>query len=94
MPLRMIGAMILGMEALDAGYPLMTAAIAGVAVHMVLSIAFAIAFAVVSPSSATTGTLVLLGIGCGTGPPQAFFFGAPVGWYVGRARPAAGPSTV
>jgi uncharacterized membrane protein YoaK (UPF0700 family) len=100
-----------------------TAAIAGVIVHMVLSIAFAVVLAAVSPSTATTGTLVLLGIGFGialwlvnfyaiapiagwtwfqeqTNPVvqflahHAFFFGAPVGWYVGSARPLAVPSTL
>ena len=82
MPLRMIGAMVLGMEALDPSYPLLTAAIAGVIVHMVLSIAFAIVFAAVSPSTAATGTLVLLGIGFGIGLWLVNFYAiAPVaGW--------------
>jgi hypothetical protein len=65
MPLRMIGGIVLGAEAVDPSYPLITAAIAGVLVHMVLSIAFAIVFAAIVPATAASGTLVLLGIGFG-----------------------------
>jgi hypothetical protein len=45
MPLRMIGAMLLGEQALDPGFSLVTAAAAGVGVHMVLSIVYGIAVA-------------------------------------------------
>jgi uncharacterized membrane protein YagU involved in acid resistance len=42
MPLRMIGAIALGPEALEPGYSLATAGFAGVAVHMVLAIVYGI----------------------------------------------------
>jgi uncharacterized membrane protein YagU involved in acid resistance len=82
MPLRMIGGIALGAQALDPSYPLITAAIAGVLVHMVLSIAFAIVFAVVMPATITSGTLTLLGIGFGIALWVVnFFVIAPVaGW--------------
>lgn len=82
MPLRMIGGIALGAQALDPGYPLITAAIAGVLVHMVLSIAFAIVFAVIIPPTVTSGTLALLGIGFGIGLWIVnFFVIAPLaGW--------------
>lgn len=54
MPLRMIGAMALGPEALDPGYSLAVAAMAGVAIHMILSIAFAGMFAVMASFIAVT----------------------------------------
>lgn len=53
MPLRMIGAMVLGSAALDPGYSLAVAAMTGVVVHMVLSIAFAGVFAVIASPIAT-----------------------------------------
>jgi hypothetical protein len=82
MPLRMIGGIALGAQALDPGYPLITAAIAGVLVHMVLSIAFAVVFAAIVPATVTSGTLGLLGIGFGIGLWIVnFFVIAPVaGW--------------
>jgi len=45
MPLRMIGAIVLGMKALDPGYSLVTAGMVGLMVHMMLSIMFGIIFA-------------------------------------------------
>jgi len=120
MPLRMIGAIVLGAQALDPGYSLITAAVAGVIVHMVLSIAFALMLAAVVPAAVTPGTLALIGIAFGMGlwlmnfyviapfagwtwfPERtnpivqflahAFFFGWPVGWYLGRSRPVTVPS--
>jgi uncharacterized membrane protein YagU involved in acid resistance len=114
MPLRMIGAMVLGAEALDPGYSLVTAATAGVVVHMVLSVVFALMFAFIAPSSASTTVLIVSGIAFGLGlwlvnfyliapmmgwnwfPEQTdpivqflahgFFFGAPIGWYLGSTR--------
>ena len=59
MPLRMIGAMVLGPEALDPGYSLLTAAIAGLIVHMVLSVAFATVFAWMAPAAGTDAMLAL-----------------------------------
>jgi hypothetical protein len=60
MPLRMIGALVLGPAALDPGYALEVAAPTGVVVHMVLSVVFAGIFAaLVSPiATATAGELV------------------------------------
>jgi len=60
MPLRMIGAMLLGPEALDSGYPLAVAAATGVLIHMTLSIAFAGVFAAIVSSmfTATAGEFV------------------------------------
>ena len=114
MPLRMIGAMALGAEALDAGYWLVTAAIAGLIVHMILSVVFAAVFAWIASPAATDSMLALGGIVFGTVlwlvnfyliaplagwswfPEQtnafvqfiahAFFYGCPVGWYLGRSR--------
>jgi hypothetical protein len=71
MPLRMIGAMVLGPEALDPGYSLGVAATAGVIVHLTLSIVFASIFAaIVSPMAARAvpagaGTLALAGVAFG-----------------------------
>jgi uncharacterized membrane protein YagU involved in acid resistance len=48
MPLRMIGAMVLGPEALDPSYSLVTAGAAGLVVHLVLSIIYGMAFAVIA----------------------------------------------
>jgi uncharacterized membrane protein YagU involved in acid resistance len=47
MPLRMMGAILLGRDALDPSYSLLAAASAGVIVHLVLSIIYGIVFAVV-----------------------------------------------
>jgi len=47
MPLRMMGAILLGRDALDPGYSLLAAATAGVVVHLVLSIIYGIVFAIV-----------------------------------------------
>lgn len=114
MPLRMIGAMIIGPGALDPGATMAVAALAGLIVHLLLSIGFAFLFARIVPPDATAGTLALGGIVFGTllwlvnfyvfaplagwtwfpeqtsAPVQfvahAFFFGCPVGWYLGRSR--------
>ncbi len=63
MPLRMIGAMVLGQQALMPEYDLLTAAIVGLIVHMVLSIIFGIVFAVIValvPTLAqSTGALIV-----------------------------------
>jgi hypothetical protein len=44
MPLRMIGAIALGPEALDPGYSIMTAGFAGVVVNLVLAIVYGVIF--------------------------------------------------
>ena len=48
MPLRMIGAMVLGSEALAPGYSLATAALAGAVVHMVMSGIFGMTFGLIA----------------------------------------------
>ncbi len=48
MPLRMIGAIVLGQGALEPSYTLATAAIAGVVVHMVLSAIYGAVFGAVA----------------------------------------------
>jgi len=60
MPLRMIGGMVLGPAALDPGYSLAMAAMAGVVVHLALSIFFTGVFAVIASAVAvrTTGELL------------------------------------
>jgi len=62
MPLRMIEAMVLGQEALMPTYDLITAAIVGLVVHMMLSIVFGIVFgvivALVPTLSQPAGTLI------------------------------------
>ncbi len=45
MPLRMIGAIVLGQGALQPSYPLLTAGLVGLVVHMMLSVVFGIVFA-------------------------------------------------
>jgi hypothetical protein len=47
-PLRMIGAIALGPEALDPSYSLVTAGLAGLAVHVVLAVIYGAVFAAVS----------------------------------------------
>jgi hypothetical protein len=44
MPLRMIGAIALGAEALDPSYSLLTASVAGVVVHVALAILYGVIF--------------------------------------------------
>jgi uncharacterized membrane protein YagU involved in acid resistance len=65
MPLRMIGAIVLGAEALDPSYSLVTAASAGVIVHMVLSIVFALVFALFAPVTSSPAILTVSGIAFG-----------------------------
>jgi hypothetical protein len=63
MPLRMIGAIVLGQPALDPGYPLLNAAIVGMIVHMVLSIIFGAIFAAITatvPALRQSGMVLLV----------------------------------
>jgi len=48
MPLRMTGAILLGRDALEYGYPLLSASTAGLALHLVLSLAYGMVFALVA----------------------------------------------
>lgn len=65
MPLRMIGAIVLGEAALDPGYSLAVAGMAGVVVHMVLSVGFALVFAAGASPLDTMRALMLAGIAFG-----------------------------
>jgi hypothetical protein len=98
MPLRMIGAMVLGAEALEPGYSLAIAALTGVIVHLVLSIFFTGLFAAVAPSmlaalgvGTTSGTLAAAGIVFGIVLWLAnFYLVAPVAgwtWFPERTDP-------
>ncbi len=63
MPLRMIGAIVLGEEALQPSYSLASAASAGMAVHMMLSVIYGVVFAVILtalPSIQRSAPLLLL----------------------------------
>jgi hypothetical protein len=62
MPLRMIGAIVLGPAALAPTYALGVAAVTGVLVHMVLSVAFAFVFAGVASPAWNGSQLALAGI--------------------------------
>jgi hypothetical protein len=64
-PLRMTGAMVLGAQALDRGYPLIAAAGAGAAVLLTLSMVFALLFAALVPVTFATGTEIELGMAYG-----------------------------
>jgi hypothetical protein len=96
MPLRMIGAIVLGAEALDPGYSLVTAAMTGVVVHMILSIVFAGIFAALAPVimagfPATTGTLTVVGLFFGVALWLVNFYAiAPLAgwsWFPERSDP-------
>jgi uncharacterized membrane protein YagU involved in acid resistance len=65
-PLRMIGAMLLGANALDQGYPLLAAATIGLIAHLVLSVLFATIFAAIAPRFSSVAALSLSGIVFGT----------------------------
>lgn len=63
MPLRMIGATVLGQEALQPSYSLLTAGFVGLVVHMMLSIAFGTVFALLVsalPMLANSPSLLLV----------------------------------
>lgn len=61
MPLRMIGAIALGPGALDPGYSLVTAGIAGVVVHFVLAIIYGIIFGEIA--AMLRGPIAFIGAG-------------------------------
>ena len=67
MPLRMIGAILLGPVALDPGYSLLAAGLAGVAVHITLAVLYGMAFAMVTGGLRSAATDILLGAAYGTG---------------------------
>lgn len=61
MPLRMIGAILLGEQALDPGYSLLVAASAGVFVHLALSAIYGIVFMVIAGGLIAAATDLVLG---------------------------------
>jgi hypothetical protein len=72
MPLRMIGAIVLGASALEPSYSLATAAMTGVIVHLILSVLFTGIFAAIAPPileasglGTTSGTLAFAGVAFG-----------------------------
>ncbi|WP_258045731.1 hypothetical protein [Mesorhizobium sp. NBSH29] len=62
MPLRMIGAIVIGPAALDPGYSLLTAGSVGVIVHMVLSIVYGMIFGAIAAST-LRGQMAHVGLG-------------------------------
>jgi hypothetical protein len=67
MPLRMIGAMILGQQALDPSYSLLAAGAAGVITHVVLSIVYGAAFGGVMGAAPVRADGTLIAIACAYG---------------------------
>lgn len=63
MPPRMIGGIVLGKSAMDPGTPLMMAALAGILVHMILSMVYGVIFAwlTVNIHALQTTTTVIVG---------------------------------
>lgn len=61
-PLRMIGAMALGSQALDAQYPLVEAVATGLILHIALSMIFAVVFESLVPVGLRTTAVVRLGM--------------------------------
>ncbi len=65
-PLRLIGAMALGMQALQPSYPLLTAVLVGIIIHLILSMIFGVIFfyllALTRQHSATTLGFLVYGM--------------------------------
>jgi hypothetical protein len=85
MPLRMIGAIALGADALEPSFPLLTAAGAGIVLHMALSTVYGLAFGVAVgalPVLRSPGLLIAAGVAYGLALWVVnFFLIAPVaGW--------------
>jgi len=63
MPLRMIGAIVLGQQALAPTYPLVTAGAVGIILHMMFAIVFGVVFALIAsavpPLRESSGALVV-----------------------------------
>jgi len=66
MPLRMIGAIALGADALEPGYSLVAAGLAGVAVHVALAIVYGVVFAAVFGGLRSMWQMIGLGAAFGT----------------------------
>lgn len=61
MPLRMIGAIALGPEALDAAYSLLAAGVAGVSVHLILAIIYGMIFGMIATMLRGPGAFIGIG---------------------------------
>jgi len=61
MPLRMIGAIALGPEALDPGYSIVTAGVTGVIVHLVLAIIYGVIFGEIAAMLRGQGAFTIAG---------------------------------
>ena len=95
MPLRMIGAIVLGAQALQPSYSLLAAATTGMVVHLILSVAFAVLFvALFQPTPTVRSSRQLLLAGCLYGVLLwviNFYVIAPVlgwTWFAERTNPA------
>jgi hypothetical protein len=89
MPLRMIGAIALGPEALDPGYSLLAASIAGVIVHVILAIIYGIVFGEIAAMLRGPAAFIGLGSLFGLGLWLVnFYVIAPLAfpWFLDRAR--------
>jgi hypothetical protein len=91
MPLRMIGAIVLGPSALEPTYSLGAAVVTGVLVHIVLSVAFAFVFAAAVSPAWSAGQLAIAGMIFGLIIWMVNFYGiAPIAgwwWFPERSNP-------
>ena len=81
-PLRMIGAMVLGPHALDPGYSLAATASVGLLLHLILSMIFAVIFAALIPGTFATRSEVELGMffGLMLWLSNFYLIGPALGW--------------
>lgn len=84
-PLRMIGGIALGPQALEPGYSVVVAALAGVIVHMALSMLYGAAFAVgvglLAPAASTLQIVAAaIAVGLGLWVVNFFVVGPFFGW--------------
>jgi hypothetical protein len=91
MPLRMIGAIVLGPAALEPTYSLGVAAVTGVLLHLTLSVIFACVFAAAVSPAWTGGELAMAGMAFGLGLWIVNFYGiasvAGWSWFPQRSDP-------
>jgi len=94
MPLRSISGIILGMQALDPSFSLVTAAIVGMLIHMVLSMIYGIAFGMtvaVMPALRSSGTILIAAataVGLGLWLVNFYLIAPAAGWvWFGNANP-------
>jgi uncharacterized membrane protein YagU involved in acid resistance len=91
MPLRMIGAIVLGPAALEPTYSLGVAAVTGVLLHLTLSVIFAFVFAALVSPAWSSGELALAGMAFGFCLWVVNFYGiasvAGWSWFPQRTHP-------